>query len=309
MAGLLTANMMRRHSPIVHERQAKLPNNHEALLRFRTNAVETATGIPFTKVSVTKAIFYNGQFVEPNLKVNNLYSYKVTGEYHNRSIIDTATVQRYVAPANFISMMAKSCNIKYDSEMTLGAISGGDGEPIISTIPMPALMNIVGWRCEESYTATPIWSVWGTLNTPSSICQTIYYPSLDVPYYRASITMDKFIIEFKCDPRSVIEGRTTGYDQAAVSTAPYVEECLDNFGISGGFKDINVQLQPYGKLVSNNPAEARRFVMAMTDQFSIYSVGRFATWRQILLDDVVHDINLVDGWITDRDAYRIRLYQ
>lgn len=75
LAGLLAANMLRGMSPTVFEAQGSLPNNHGALLRFRSDKAGTACGIPFKKVHVTKAIKYDGKITtEPNLFLSNMYS-------------------------------------------------------------------------------------------------------------------------------------------------------------------------------------------------------------------------------------------
>ena len=95
MAGLLAANMLRRHKPELREKQEDLPNNHDALLRFRNNSVGVATNIPFKKVKVRKAIKYDKVLhVEPNLYLSNLYSQKVTGSYLDRSINNLDAVER-----------------------------------------------------------------------------------------------------------------------------------------------------------------------------------------------------------------------
>ena len=39
MAGLLAANMLRHRDPVILEAQKSLPNNHHALLRFRSSVV------------------------------------------------------------------------------------------------------------------------------------------------------------------------------------------------------------------------------------------------------------------------------
>jgi hypothetical protein len=41
----------------------------------------------------------------------------------------------------------------------------------------------------------------------------------------------------------------------------------------------------------------------MTSKYGIYSIGRFATWRQLLLDDVVDDIQHVEKFIRGSSAY------
>jgi len=36
--------------------------------------------------------------------------------------------------------------------------------------------------------------------------------------------------------------------------------------------------------------------------YNVYSLGRYATWRNILLDDVYHDINVIKQ-LMDSDGY------
>jgi hypothetical protein len=62
-------------------------------------------------------------------------------------------------------------------------------------------------------------------------------------------------------------------------------------------------VQKYGKLSPIDEQKRRAFILAMTDQYRVYSLGRFATWRQILLDDVVKDVQVIEGYMTERDAY------
>ena len=104
LAGLLSANMLRRFKPIIREAQTSLPNNHSALLRFRSNGVGAACGIPFKKVMVQKAIRYEQNIIkESNLFFNNMYALKVTGSVINRSINNLQEVQRYIAPLDLIT--------------------------------------------------------------------------------------------------------------------------------------------------------------------------------------------------------------
>ena len=69
LAGLLAARCMKHMSPIICEKQSELPNNHSALLRFRSDVVSEMTGIPFKKVSVQKAVINeSGEFASPTLR-------------------------------------------------------------------------------------------------------------------------------------------------------------------------------------------------------------------------------------------------
>lgn len=300
MAGLLAAHVLRRHKPVIHEIQSSLPNNHEALLRFRTDAVARATGIPFKKVQVDKAVIYKGPFVLPTVKLNNLYSAKVTGEYHQRSIGNLESVERYVAPADFISQMARTCEIAYNAEFSEGGLDRGeDDNPLISTIPMPGLMKIACWQNKPEFKFRSIWSATFDVIEPKvALYQTIYFPDPDEPWYRVSITGCRITIELI---RAVPPG---------LAMEELKQRFLNTFGIDARItSSVSVKEQKYGKLLPIDDAERRRFILAMTDLYRIYSVGRFATWRQILMDDVVKDLAKVEDWIVDRSAYARKLSQ
>ncbi len=297
MAGLLTAHILRRFQPVIYEAQSSLPNNHAALLRFRSDAVSRATGIPFKQVEVSKAIFYRDHiYTQPNLELSNLYSRKVTGEYLSRSIGDLSTVTRYIAPADFIAQMSKGLDIKYNQLLTIAVMDQPQPSPVISTIPMPAMMQMTGWKGPEFKFKT-IWSATATILSPNTyLHQTIYFPHPVQNYYRASITGNQFILEFSSKP----------YSDATMASD--LETALAAFGIAcTKLSPISFKEQKYGKLLPIDNEDRRRFILALTDQFRIYSVGRFATWRQILMDDVVQDVAQVERWITDRDGYQRRL--
>src|ERR1700751_6037938 len=127
MAGLLAANMLRRHEVTVIEKKDRLPNNHHAVLRFRTPQIGEILGIPFKKVNMIKTYVPAMNIAADSLS----YSRKVTGKYlSDRSIIaGTVIDERYVAPSNLIEQMSKSINIHY-SQTTFVNFA-----PIISTIP------------------------------------------------------------------------------------------------------------------------------------------------------------------------------
>lgn len=303
MAGLLTAAMLRRYRPTVYEAQPDLPDNHGALLRFRSDAVQEATGQAFRRVRVHKAI-KRGSTLDTvaTLRDSNQYSLKVMGEVNgDRSILNLAPSERYIAPPNFLPLLARDAILNVNAPLTLdrlnelkvtkGALVG------ISTIPMPALMRMVGWDA-PGFRWLPVWSMHIELGPPRiDVHQTIYYPDPDVPWYRVSITGNVAIIEFSCDPGELS-------DDALCMI-------LEDFGLP----DLSVmhrtlgpaKRQEYGKLVPIPDAAREEFILAMTDQYNLYSIGRFATWRQILLDDVVHDVKKVERWIAQRSSYHRRL--
>jgi hypothetical protein len=73
------------------------------------------------------------------------------------------------------------------------------------------------------------------------------------------------------------------------------------------FEELHVKEQQYGKLLPIDNNLRKQFILYLTDQYRIYSLGRFATWRQILLDDIVSDLNVLEQLITERDEYQRRL--
>ena len=291
LAGLLAGNMLRSFSPIIYEAQSELPNNQGALLRFRTDKVGTACAIPFTKVRVSKAIKYNGDIhTQPNLFLSNLYSQKVTGSILDRSINSLEPVDRYIAPWELISMMSENCQIKYDTK--LSSIDRGNVIPTISTIPMPALMKIVGWADRPEFPSQKIWTQKARIGSPEcKVHQTIYYPDPLVPYYRISVVGDIVISEFIREPEASIGPHT-------------MNVLMEDFGIQPDkIVDMKQSEQYFGKIKPINEELRKQFIFEMTSKHGIYSLGRFATWRQILLDDVADDIQHIEKFIRSNSNY------
>lgn len=299
MAGLLAAEMFRREQPVIEEAQPALPDNHGALLRFRSDAVARETRQTFAKVSVLKAVKSGGR-LRPiaTLRDANEYSLKVTGTIAPRSVLDLDPCTRYVAPRDFLAVLARDARVRYRSPLTreaLGLLKGQKDVATISTIPMPVLMDLVGWPARPDFQWRPIWSAMTTVSEPvMDVYQTIYYPDPEVPWYRASITGRVVIIEFMEEPD------VTTFNPRDV---------FADFGLPEGMNRsmITIKRQEYGKLTSLPTKDRHEFITAMTDEFNLYSVGRFAVWRQILLDDVVNDVRVVESMITQRSAYRRRL--
>jgi len=301
MAGLLAGHMLRRYVPRIIEAQPKLPNNHAALLRFRSNAVAEATGIPFKRVIVRKAVKTTGGFLSNTVTLAdaNYYSQKVTGEISDRSIIDLAPVERYIAPEDFIAQVARDLDIHYGETLEKEWIEERDRAedfPIVSTIPMPRLMNLVGWE-KGKFDWRSIWTITTYLTNPvMNVYQTIYYPNPHVPYYRASFTGYRLTVECIREPAE------NDLDQI-------VSGVINDFGITmARWDEPGMKKQEYGKLIHGDEAARRAFIMAMTDRYNLWSLGRFATWRQLLLDDVVKDVRFIDSILTTRDSYTRRLH-
>jgi NAD(P)-binding Rossmann-like domain len=275
MAGLLAANMLRRHDITVFEKQARLPNNHAATLRFRTSEIGNVLGIPFKKVNMLKTYVPYRNVVADSLS----YSKKCTGKYlSDRSIVaGTVTAERYIAPSYLINMMAENIDINYEIDHSFY-----DKTPIISTIPMQELMRILGYKSDIIFDSLPGIVFSATIKNCDAYVS-VLFPGPE-PYSRATITGDQLIIEF---PGSLKENYS-------------LDNVYEHLGIYGAIKsNDNFKKQDYFKIIDIEDADRKKFQRWATVNHNVYSLGRYATWRpKLLLDDLVQDIRKIEGWIT-----------
>jgi len=293
MAGLIAAHNFR--GAHIVEKQSGLPDNHNALLRFRTDNISNITKIPFKKVTVRKAIVHNNVFADfPNPYLANQYSLKVTGELIDRSIWNVETETRYIAPADFVKQLGDGPHIDYNTDWEPHNIS----EPVISTIPMPVLMRKLEWPDIPKFSSKPIWALSAQLEGFSSnVCQTIYFTSLEVPQYRASLIGQSLIIECIDNPASTED-----------SLVAMAQEVLEFFGIPTGLAEITnlvLKEQKFGKIVPIDDELRKDFMYTATRDFNIYSLGRFATWKQILLDDLVQDMEIIKSLVSNEGKRKL----
>ena len=300
LAGLLAAQMLRRFQPVIYEAQLTLPHNHTALLRFRSEFVSQAIGIPFREVQVYKAVKSCGQVRSVlTLRDANLYSHKVTGQLIERSILSLEPVKRYIAPPDLVAQMSRNVVIEYGQVIqTAEQIQQHEQQYhwIVSTIPMPVLMEIVQWPKDDemAFQFKSIWTVTARIAEPMvRLYQTIYYPEADDAYYRASVTDDILIIEYM-QPVETLK-----------IAESHIASILRDFGLDTGcVEGVVITHQKYGKLIPARSNQARKsFMFTMTQRYRLYSLGRFATWRQVLLDDVVKDVGVIESLMASREAY------
>lgn len=294
MAGLLAAAMLRNECSGVIEAQAKIPNNHSAVLRFRSNIVSDVLNIPFKKVDVLKA-------AEPwrNPVADALaYSYKTNGTSTLRSITtaDGVVSKRFIAPENLVQLMADRVvgDIKFGLKASEDLLKA-KGCPIISTLPMPMLMDLLGWKTDQEFRSV------GGVNITALIKDCDAYASLYVPDpaflgSRISITGDWLIVE--CQNSSVV---------GDVDATGIAREACRKMGITQMSERVaNVQCkeQNYAKILPISDNERKRFMLWATETYGVYSLGRFATWRPgLLLDDVVNDVRVIHKLINGGSSY------
>lgn len=276
----------------VFEAGPQSQNSHRAVLRFRTAAVGDAAGIEFRSVRVNKGIWFDGGYVSPDIRLANLYSQKVAlGRLLDRSIWKIDPVERFIAPENFLERMIEQVKGRVHWNSPVNSVDElGVGGPVISTIPLPVLAKIChsehllkGERFGHSRIEVIRFRV-----PDADVFQSVYFPSPETAVYRASITKDLLIVESVQDS----------------PVKPDLEEALRAFGL--GKEQVgeidSYQTQRYGKIVPIDESIRRNFIQSITRNFGIYSVGRFAVWKNLLLDDVLNDLAVVKRLINS-DAY------
>jgi hypothetical protein len=298
MAGLLAGAMLRSEAQI-YEAAPELPNNHHALLRFRSDDIAQYLNIEFQPVEVIK-------IVKPwRNKVAEAvgYSLKSNGRASVRSIksAEGKVDKRFIAPPDFIQQLEElqSNEIAYDSPVDLDSIEHLRCRgPIISTIPMGSLMKLLeypGPRLEFGYRHG--WVVKGHVNVPSDLCSTIYYPDPAVPIIRATLTGDLIQVEMVSE-----------FDRAAWAVDRVMDLVLQDFGLEGYGYSAEMVPQRYAKITPIPERDRLRFILWATDNYSIYSLGRFATWRPgLLMDDCFHDVRKIQHMIRRGNNYEGRL--
>lgn len=277
LSGLLAAC----HFPTATIYEASPPSEtgHKAVLRFRSSAVGDSVGIEFRKVRVRKGIWHNDTFCEPTIQLANWYAKKVIGAVVDRSIWDLAPVDRFIAPENFQDQLIDRVGkrIYYNSPVTEASIREFR-TPTISTMPLSVLAQWfhrggepIRWQHEPIHVRR--------YRVPNAdVFQTIYFPSLGTSLYRVSITGNLLIAEYAKE--------ADGYN------------FLPAFGLSASMVEpLDTTTQRFGKILPVNDAWRKAFIFSLSQQFRLYSLGRYGVWRNLLLDDVIQDIGQIKKMI------------
>lgn len=278
MAGLLAAAMLRNKVRGVLEAQEQLPNNHSALLRFRSSVVADTVGIPFKKVNVLKAVEEDKNPVADAIQ----YSLKTNGNARLRSILSAGggPEERYIAPTDFIKQLSDMCpvEVQYNTEANFNSPAL---KPMISTVPMPVLMSALGWKPKTTFRSRNGYNIVCNLDPDIvNVYCTLYVPSFKHQFARISITGSQLIAECYGEQEPQY---------------PDMKRAMWTMGLSPRLiKDWHVKRQKYAKILPCDESERREFVMWATQTHGIYSLGRFATWRPgLLLDDIVNDVRVI----------------
>lgn len=297
MSGLIAGTMLGDDSELIAEFDSDVPNKHKALLRFRTSIVGDTLNIPFKKVNVLKT----------RQKCNNevadaiTYSLKTTGMVNLRSIIsaDAKIDDRYIAPDDFISQLADRLKRKFCFNWSMISVleHRRESHPIISTIPMSALMSALQYpEIPDFKTRTGTVLTYELPDNYDIYC-TVYIPDPWAIPYRVSITGRTLIIE------------ASGNIETNDGVLNMIETAVNALSLKIDHDEIfakaKTNLMQYAKISPIDEDERKKFIMWATREHNIYSLGRYACWRPgLLLDDIVNDVRVIQRLISGDKSHQ-----
>lgn len=295
IAGAMASGYFRSSNPVVFEKMKSPSQRHRAVFRIKNPEVGFLLGCPLKKISVEKSIYLDRKhFKEADISMANSYSLKVSGEIENRSIrFSDAVCNRYL-----LSEFPYPVNTEFGCEMV--GISPGraifvregkelciDFDCCISTIPLPEMIAVVGGFAKDLAEGMSFDNNYKSVcvlrkktSHPCTVNQTIYYPARHFRAYRATLEEGNLIIES-------IEG---------YSSPEELKEIANSFGLRE--EDLAQEEerfeQKYGKISSIDETKRKSLLFSLTTKLGVYSLGRFATWRNIRTDDLISDLSKID---------------
>lgn len=305
MAGLLAA--CKFPGAKIYDKEAPQVR-HRALLRFRDTSVSELTGIPFKKVTIQKGVYQDGKLITGScgFDLQNRYAMKVTNHLVARSINDLSPSVRYIAPDDFHQQLIDRFQHRIMGGFPMDKVwmdnireCGFEKKmSIINTAPMPVMLEACGIETEFNFETSMSSINVDRFEINIDVCdlhQTVYYPDPRTDVYRASITGRTLIIESL--PRI---DDNIGLEE--------IKMVCESFGIHHSWLNYDTcehTQQKYGKISGLPMEERERLMYLMTSEFSVFSVGRFACWREgLLLDDVAKDLGKVERLISVSDYRR-----
>lgn len=288
-SGLIAAHIFPQED--IMESSPSASESHKAVLRFRSDVVSRLVGIDFKAVTVRKGIYMDDGFHSPNIKLANMYSRKCLDTMvGDRSIWNVEPAVRYIAPESLYERLIHTLKrrITFGAEVDYRDVGTADIPYAISTAPMPSVLKELGITTVSEFGYKQIVVRRFRIMGRCELYQTVYFPTDYHTLYRASVTGDMLICEF-----------------AGAPAGNWEDDSLAAFGFRDA-ESLDSAVQRFGKIETINNVERKSLIYQLTTRHGIYSLGRFAVWRNILLDDVVEDASIIKKLLT-ASVYEHRL--
>lgn len=301
-AGYLAHKVFSDYNPLVFEasEEAHIFKNHKAVLRFKDPKITRFFYTDLKLIQVYKQILYKEQlYSNSNIMFNNLYSRKLYGCIGTRSLNTLGLCERIVLkdkdkikiPAESLFYNHKAISIK-PGKITFECETSFGYDICISTIPLPKMLELCGIVSTlGAYTrSAPIYITRYKLNFPSTVHQTIYVPEFEYRTYRMTIERDNLIIE--------------AHEMQADETE--INYLVKFFGISPHNLCPNPEEHKMenGKIECLDDLARKKYIMKLTQDFSIYSFGRYGIWKPIRSEDMISDLERLKYLISNETIRR-----
>lgn len=286
IAGCIAYHALRDKKPLIVEigPQVERFETHRAIMRLRNDDVADFLGAEAEEVMIHKGIYdYEDGFVGPSILVNNLYSIKLYGELGIRSILKPGSQKRFILPDGFPIPE----NIRFNSKVVAikpGIITLHTGDIIkyehcVSTLPMPVIKEIAkpNFPDKINFEYKPVFVKRFKLKINSSVHQTVYIPNMKIHQgiYRVTIQNQDVIFE------------------SVLAIEMWEVELIMNsaFGINKEEYELcDSSTIKMGKIKSINENARLKFIFWLTDQFNVYSFGRYSVWKPLRTDELLDDM-------------------
>ena len=293
LAGSLAAEYFRSFKPEVYDARPdglSFLSNHSAVLRLKTREAGDITGRGVTEIKIKKEIYHEGKHhSSSNIMLDNLYSRKVSNNIEARSItkvspcVETRFLlndfePRYTGKTELKGVDLNKKALRFIQHNAEELSFDKDYDFVISTIPLPVMIRITGAYSKEEFRNFPIFVTKVKYDIPTiGVHQTIYFPGDETPAYRATLEYGTLTVESVNQPANDLEI----FEKA--------------FGLTG-IKPVNSAggSQTLGKIVDIDEVERKRLLNYFTTKHKIFSLGRYAIWKNIKTDDLIKDLRRID---------------
>jgi hypothetical protein len=278
------------------KKESEFGEINAGVFRLKSRNTEHYLGWELKKISIKKAYIYNDKICNiPDLKMNNLYSIKLFGELQERSILAKESTWIRYLPTTKARINPSVKKVGYFNVSERWYAQGQKScDYWISTIPMDYMVDYLykGDIKDIKFTKESTHKYSFGINIKSEVNQTFYVITASNPIYRITIQFNQLIVESM---------RDVGIDD--------IKSLLCVIGLESEFVDLEVPkvvMSPYGKISPIDEDIRRRIIMKLTNDYKIFSFGRYAVWKpKLMIDDLLEDAEKINRQIKIGDTRRI----
>lgn len=266
MTALTAAKYLAKHNPVVLEEGKEPASYTPRPMRFLSPALGDLFDVSFESILYQAAVQPWRNPIADALA----YSKKCIGKTWNTNALiglDGQFQRRYIAPESLFGIMREVVPVQYGAQYVFGQY------PTISTLPMPVLMERLGYKHDIEFKTVPSAIVRGQLANFDAYTK-LLLPDPALPASEIRTVGSELEVEIP-RPFGDFEDwfekwEDDSWRECAYNAAEYI----------GGAVVSNVtwEKSERSKLVMINNHERMKFLEFARKEFNIFCVGRYAQW-------------------------------